>query len=566
MLAHFFHLFDAQTTLLPHAADALRLTGQEAAARPRLISAVASVGRDVLRLPLALPNALRDFLLAWLATAPLHFAPQRRARKLPRNAASRGERVSLQPAWIGDPEAPPRIYLDLSDVLCHAVWHDTCAGIPRVQLEIAGRLHRANPAVCIFGLHAGKWCDLGPLIEAAEGDVDRIFALLKESFTDFSLRVTGLKLFVKRRRRHLSIPRHAQAPDLRPRDHLFIGGAFWLNREIIALCEKSAANGADLIILFHDLIPLSTPSFTGHDFIAEYEAALRLPAHFIVTTELNRDALKQARRRLDAGAGRTCSTVMPLADEYPGSKRGEMPGAPSPRLEMLAGGAFALCVGTIEIRKNHHSLLRAWAELAEESGGIMPRLVIAGRRGWKAAATLAELDALSPGGSAVFIEAPTDDELRWLYAACLFTVFPSFFEGWGLPVGESFWFGKPCAASNAPSIAPVARDLCAFFSPHHTEDMKDAIRRLLDPHQRETYRRRIEKAPLRTWSEVALDVERVIAERRPPSDAIASEGDASTLTQTRGGSAGRAGSGESSPDESAGGGQGGSTAFELIRP
>ena len=89
------------------------------------------------------------------------------------------------------PQAPPRLYLDLSDVLCHAIWHDACAGIPRVQLEIAGRLRRANPAVCVFGLHRGKWCDLGPLIEAAEGDVDRIFALLKESFTDFSLASVG---------------------------------------------------------------------------------------------------------------------------------------------------------------------------------------------------------------------------------------------------------------------------------------------------------------------------------------------------------------------------------------
>jgi glycosyltransferase involved in cell wall biosynthesis len=316
-------------------------------------------------------------------------------------------------------------------------------------------------------------------------------------------------------------------PNLRAQDHLFVGGAFWLNREIIALCERAAANRADLLILFHDLIPLSMPSFTGHDFVAEYEAALRLPAHFVVTSELNRGELKQARRRLDERAGPTCSTVTPLADEFPGSRRGERPASPSPRLEMLAGGAFALCVGTIEIRKNHHALLRAWSELAFERGAAMPRLVIAGRRGWKAAATLAKLDALSPGGPVVFIEAPTGDELRWLYAACLFTVFPSFFEGWGLPLGESFWFGKPCAASNAPSIAPVARDLCAFFSPHHSEDMKDAIRRLLDPDKRETYRRRIEKTPLRTWSDVASDIETVIAERRPLSDAIPCEAGAS---------------------------------------
>ncbi len=96
----------------------------------------------------------------------------------------------------------------------------------------------------------------------------------------------------------------------------------------------------------------------------------------------------------------------------------------------------------------------------------------------------------------------------------------------GLPFGESFWFGKPCAASNAPSIAPVARDLCAFFSPHHIEDMKDAISRLLNPDARDAYRRRIAATQLRPWSDVASDIESLIAERRPLSDAIACEAEA----------------------------------------
>jgi hypothetical protein len=116
--------------------------------------------------------------------------------------------------------------------------------------------------------------------------------------------------------------------------------------------------------------------------------------------------------------------------------------------------------------------------------------------------------------------------LRWLYAACLFTMFPSFFEvGW-LPFGESFWFGKPCAASNAPSTAPVARDLCAFFSPHHIEDMKDAISRLLYPDARDAYRRRIAATQLRRWSDAASDIQSPIDERRPLSDAIACEAEA----------------------------------------
>ncbi len=434
-----------------------------------------------------------------------------------RAAAIRRQR-GASVAQINDTDA--LILIDLSDVLCHAIWHDTCAGIPRVQLEIAGCLRRIKPKVRVFGLHRQRWRDLGPLFGAAEDDVDRIFALLKESFTDFRFRLENLKLIAKKRLRRLQIPRYAQTPDARAEDCLFIGGAFWLNRDVIALGAKAAANGANLVILLHDLIPLTAPSFTGHDFTAEYEAALRLPAHFVVTSEHNRSDLLRQRRRLGVAASRTCATVTPLADEFPGSTRGERPGPAPRRLEMLAGDNFALSVGTIEIRKNHHALIGVWRELARERGDAMPRLVIAGRRGWKAEATLAELDALAPGASVVFIEAPSDAELRWLYASCLFTVFPSFFEGWGLPVGESFWFGKPCAASNAPSIAPVARDLCAVFSPHQSDDMKRAIEPLLDPAIRDASRRRIEATPLRSWADVAADIETVIRERRSASDAI----------------------------------------------
>jgi glycosyltransferase involved in cell wall biosynthesis len=465
--------------------------------------------------------AARNMPYSWLRNLALRFAPPvgRRAGHGVHQRADPASTTARKAISKDEEQANPRIFIDLTDVLCHAIWHETCAGIPRVQLEVASRLFRSIPSVAILGFHQKGWRELGALIEEADGDVDKTFALLKETFSDFKIGLKGLKLLWRRRRRHLKIPRYGRIPEIRTQDCLFIGGAFWTNGKIIELCNRAAANGANLVVLVHDLIPLVQPSFTGHDFAQEYRDVLRLPAHFIVTTELSRSELKRARRSIGANA-RTSSTVLPLADEFPGSKRDEKPGFPSTRLKTLAGQDFALCVGTIEIRKNHHALLGVWDDLAAERGASMPKLVIAGRRGWKAYATLAQLDALDQGSAIVFIEAPTDDELRWLYASCLFTVFPSFFEGWGLPVGESFWFGKACAASNASSIAPVARDLCALFSPYHRDDMKNAIGRLLNSEARKAFERRIAAAPLRTWSEFSADIEKLIAERRPLSDAV----------------------------------------------
>ncbi len=173
--------------------------------------------------------------------------------------------------------------------------------------------------------------------------------------------------------------------------------------------------------------------------------------------------------------------------------------------------------GPLRSARIHMMLFSVWDELAAENEGKLPLLVIAGSRGWKADAALNRLDELFESGRIVFVEAPNDEELRWLYAACSFTVFPSQFEGWGLPVGESLWFGKPCAASDTSSIPYVGGNLCAYFSPFHATTMKDAIRSLLEPNIRDIYRERIAHAPLRTWADVVTEIGSVIGQQRSES-------------------------------------------------
>ena len=109
-----------------------------------------------------------------------------------------------------------------------------------------------------------------------------------------------------------------------------------------------------------------------------------------------------------------------------------------------------LCVGTIESRKNGLSLLRAWQRLPAEMGEAAAILVFAGRYGKIGGPDFREELAAGHGPAADVrvIDMPSDSELAWLYRNCLFTVYPSFVEGWGLPVGESAWFGKYCIASS----------------------------------------------------------------------------------------------------------------------
>ena len=333
------------------------------------------------------------------------------------------------------PSAAPKIYIDLTDVVSHAIWHGTCAGIPRVQLEIAIALVRSNAQVVPFSIQDGSWRDLRPLIETVDGNGDRLLRRLREQALGIGTRVSWPK--PKQMAKAVAAKCGAWArriwpkmPRLNSDDTLFVAGAFWISPPVMQLCEEAAAVGANLIVLVHDLIPFTHPEFCGKDYRQEYRNILALPAHFIVTTEYNRRILKRVRAGL-VSYDDAWTSVIPLAHEFPGAKRNERPKRTPTRLQGIDRFDFILCVGTIEIRKNHQMLLAAWDRLADELGDRLPPLVVAGRRGWKADEALRRLDEFFDPGKVMFVESPSDEELRWLYAACLFTVFPSRYRGMG---------------------------------------------------------------------------------------------------------------------------------------
>ena len=147
-----------------------------------------------------------------------------------------------------------------------------------------------------------------------------------------------------------------------------------------------------------------------------------------------------------------------------------------------AVSSYALFVSTIEARKNHTLLFRVWRRLLEDlPAERVPTLVFAGHIGWLVddlMRQIANTDHLN--GKLVVIEDPTDAELAMLYRGCLFTVFPSFHEGWGLPVTESLAFGKPCIISNRTSLPEAGGRLVRSFDPDNLHDAYQVIRQVID--------------------------------------------------------------------------------------
>lgn len=162
---------------------------------------------------------------------------------------------------------------------------------------------------------------------------------------------------------------------------------------------------------------------------------------------------------------------------YPASRfAGMAPTAARPdRLKELEPGKFWLSVGTIEPRKNHVRLLEAYRLLKARDQSAYP-LVLAGGNGWlmknfDAVLRGVERDVILPGYA-------SDGELEWLFANCYGFVYPSLFEGFGMPVLEALGLGAAVLCSQTSSLPEAAGDAAIFFDPLDPRSIAAAMAKL----------------------------------------------------------------------------------------
>jgi glycosyltransferase involved in cell wall biosynthesis len=134
------------------------------------------------------------------------------------------------------------------------------------------------------------------------------------------------------------------------------------------------------------------------------------------------------------------------------------------RQRLNVADEFLLFVGTIEPRKNLLTLVQALEELLRTTD-LRPQLVVAGKVGWKVDDVLARVHGSTSRDRVRMIGFVSDNELRALYSSCRAFVYPSVYEGFGLPPLEAMACGAPVIASRVPSIKEsVARIVSATDS------------------------------------------------------------------------------------------------------
>jgi glycosyltransferase involved in cell wall biosynthesis len=138
---------------------------------------------------------------------------------------------------------------------------------------------------------------------------------------------------------------------------------------------------------------------------------------------------------------------------------------------------YILTVGQLHPRKNLTAVVRALHELS--LSGQKPTFVIAGARLWGAEELEAEIDRLSLRQQIRFLGRVPDDDLPALYSGAAAVVYPSFFEGFGLPVLEAMACGAACIVSDSSSLPEVGGDAVLQFDPRATHQLAEHIRRVL---------------------------------------------------------------------------------------
>ena len=165
--------------------------------------------------------------------------------------------------------------------------------------------------------------------------------------------------------------------------------------------------------------------------------------------------------------------IYPCSRFADSSAKGKRPKA----LDDLPIEGFWLNVGTIEPRKNQRRLVESYARYLAQGGATMP-LVLAGGKGWLMEDFQKHLSELGIDAQIVMTGYVSDDELIWLYRNCYANLYPSVFEGFGLPVLEGMQFGAPTLTSNSTSIPEVAGDAAILLYPEDVEGWAQAMLRL----------------------------------------------------------------------------------------
>ncbi|MBK8115847.1 MAG: glycosyltransferase family 4 protein [Candidatus Accumulibacter sp.] len=310
-------------------------------------------------------------------------------------------------------------------------------GVDRVSLEYVRHFAERSTALVRF---AGLW------IELSRQDSERVFEALLSPSANFNALIRWVVA--------KSLPRSVGQRFSEPR-FLFNTGHSGLEK--LQYAHRLRRSGLRPLFFVHDLIPITHPEYCRPGERGRHRTRMNMvlcTGHAVITNSA------ATLGELVAYA-RTNGLPMPPF---------EVALLPPAHLPLAAASPLSapyfVILGTIEPRKNHWLLLQLWRQLIERLGETAPRLVIIGQRGWECENVVDLLERCEALKGFV-IEHPncSDTELACWLQHSRALLFPSFAEGYGMPLVEAMTLGVPAITSDLPAFREIAGNIPEYVDP-----------------------------------------------------------------------------------------------------
>lgn len=265
--------------------------------------------------------------------------------------------------------------------------------------------------------------------------------------------------------------------------------------------------GVKIVTQLYDLIPITHPQFchenTVVNFMLYVGANLKYADLIITSADATTQALNDLTDKL--GLDRKKSIVVPLGCDFTKKENVSPQDDVDPEVKKIATGKYILMVGTIEPRKNHSLVIDALESGLAQMG---VKAIFAGRIGWN----VADLENRMKNHelynkSLFFVERPNDATIDYLYKNAFVVAFPTFNEGFGLPMIEAFERQTPVVASDIGVLHEVAKDFADYFNPNDKNDLVKCIKNLVEnPEEYNKKKEHLKDFVPFTWDSSAKDM------------------------------------------------------------
>lgn len=246
------------------------------------------------------------------------------------------------------------------------------------------------------------------------------------------------------------------------------------------------------VTTIHDISPITHPEWFSRKYAFFYRTltplAVRVSNQITTVSNFARDEIESQYSSANEKTVSIYNGVEPPQEE-------------TKPVDQLKPGNFLISVGAASPRKNLKRLVQSYSMYRNEVDDPVPLALVGPTRDVLATTNLPEVDGVRALG---FV---TDEELAWLYNNATALVYPSLYEGFGLPILESMSVGTPVITSNCGAMAEVAGDAAQLVDPSDTPDIAQGIEQVVkDATLRNELRERgRDRASEFTWERTARE-------------------------------------------------------------